>query len=176
VNNRLLTLRQFASELWAGHRLEVMAAIALILCVSLLDGAGLLLLLPLLGAAGLSSDAAMPVFSTLFQSLQPEWRLGAVLLVYLGVIGMSALLNYANNLVNARLQTGFVRGSRIRLHSLLLHAPWEEVRRRRSHEISHQLTSNVDQLEQGVYSVLRGATALVLGLVHLGVASYLAPF
>jgi len=64
----------------------------------------------------------------------------------LSVIAVSALLRYVNGVVNARLQTGFVRGLRTRLHDRLLRAPWEEVKALRSHDISASAHLECDQL------------------------------
>jgi len=70
---------------------------------------------------------SMPVFPR-YSVAAAGFETGRGPVVYLSVIAVSALLRYVNGVVNARLQTGFVRGLRTRLHDRLLRAPWEEVK------------------------------------------------
>ncbi len=171
-----LLLRDFLS--FARARSAV--ALTLIVAGALLEGAGIVMLVPIvaliLGIAGNAEATALvaPFFDRFgLESLAA--RIGVVLGVFAVVLGLRfAVLLFRDDIL-ARLQLEFVLDLRARAFRQLARMPWAEVAGQRQGPVGHALTRDVDRVAGGVGLAVQGGVAVVMLAVQFALALALAP-
>ncbi|MHA1528575.1 MAG: ATP-binding cassette domain-containing protein [Alphaproteobacteria bacterium] len=156
------------------------AAIALIIAGALLEGAGIVMLVPIvaliLGIAGNAEATALvaPFFDRLGLDSMAG-RIGVVLGVFAAVLGLRfAVLLFRDDIL-ARLQLEFVVDLRSRAFRRLAQMPWGEVAGLQHGPVGHSLTRDVDRVAGGVGLAVQGGVAAVMLAVQLALALALAP-
>ncbi len=167
-------LREFIS--FAGWKSANM--ILLMLLVAGLEGAGLMLLAPMLELAGVTGSAhagpasrVMSVFVAL--GLTPS--LTMVLCLYLALIAVHSVLSWKMSTLTSELQLGFVDRLRQRLFDGIGAAEWAFMARTHSSEFSHALTVDIGRIQDAVYSSLQILTTAIMTLGYAATAFYLSP-
>ncbi|MFK7945349.1 MAG: ABC transporter transmembrane domain-containing protein, partial [Paracoccaceae bacterium] len=157
---------------WAGIRL--IGAMALAMAGAMVEGVGLLMLVPVIGML-LDGGSSAP-FGMLAEYL-PTGRSGlsAVLALFAILILVRFTILHARNVVLAELEQAFVAEMRLSLFRRLAEAPWRTAARLAHGRIAHALSRNVDRSAQAVGALLRGLSAAILLLVQAGLALWLAP-
>jgi len=150
-------------------------ALALTLGASLTEGAGIVLLMPLLGLigvtlqAGATGDLARWVASVAATfGLRPTLEL--VLGLFLLVAVVRAVLQRWQGLVNLEVQHAFVASLRQRLYRSIVNANWVFVTRRRSADFVHALTSELDRVGVAAHELLFLIAHALILLIYLGLA------
>jgi ATP-binding cassette, subfamily C, bacterial len=159
-------------------RLAAAAAVALSLAAT--EGAGLLLLVPLLASIGLTVDEGgtrglAASASTLFQTLGLTPSLIAVLVVFLLVSTLHALLLRASLLLNPTLEQRLTLSLQQRLYSAIVRAEWAFFITRRSSDLVHALTSDIDRASAAAYQGLTLFSGLAISAVYLAISFWLSP-
>lgn len=170
---RLRPLAEFAGDLLrvAGWRAPVSAA--LIILLGMLDGVGLLLLVPMLGAAGVATgETVLP--GPLQPYLPSGSSLETIVVAYLAVVLGYVSLKFAGTWLNATLTERYSAATRIRVHAQLTRMSWRAIVRHTGGDVAHALTTNVDTLTRGAMGLLQLATGAVLLAVQLAVAAHLS--
>lgn len=159
---QIADIRRFAGpRLWGVLALAAAAAVA--------EGAGLLLLLPLLRLVGLAPDAAAasaPVDGA---------RLAAALALYVALVVAAALIVRARTMAASRLRQDFADDLRRRAHRALLDMPWRAFSRLRGADSLHTLNTDALRSAYGVEMLLMAAALATEAIALLGVATYLSP-
>lgn len=155
-------------------------ALGVMVCLSLTEGIGLLMLVPLLqlvgldvqrGSLGRLAELVAHVFATL--GLRPT--LAAVLAAYVLIVSAQGLLSRWQTTLNLGLLHDFVASLRHRLYTAVTHASWLFFARSRSSDFTHVLTSEVDRVGAATYHLLQLAATALVALVYLGLAFRLSP-
>lgn len=133
-----------------------------------LEGAGLLLLVPLLGVVlgeGSGSRWVDQFFARLLDFAGAGSQLAQLGLV-LGLFGLVVILRglviRARDVLLARLQVGFVEAQRLRIIQLLTGSRWEVTTRLRHGRIMHVLGGDIDACGDGTALLLHATVALTL--------------
>jgi ATP-binding cassette subfamily C protein len=156
------------------------AALALTLAVSLTEGIGLLLLVPLLALAGVDvgvGSAAhlqqIAVGALARVGLAPTLPL--VLSVYVLVVSARVLLQRAQSIESARLGVGVAHTLRARIHAAVTNMEWSAFVTRRSSDIVHALTTELDRVSAAANQLPQMATQALLAVVYTAVALRVSP-
>jgi ATP-binding cassette, subfamily C, bacterial len=143
------------------------AAVLLILG-ALLEGVGLLLLLPLLGIV-LGTGAGHPWLDAAtgrIAAFAPDgslfWQLVALLTLFGLLLAVRAFVILAREVLLARLQAEFVESHRYAVVRLLAGARWEMVSRLRHGRITHVLGQDIQAIGDAAQLVLRTAVAATM--------------
>ena len=159
-------------------RLAVSAALALALAIA--EGAGLLLLVPLLGSLGLAVDegpasgiATLAVRA--FGALGVTPSLAGVLLVFLLISMLHAALYRAHLLYNPTLEQHVTRQLRHRLYRAILAARWPFLAGRRASDLVHAVTIDMDRVSSATYQLLTFLTGLAVSVTYVAIAARLSP-
>lgn len=158
---------------FAGVKLYV--SIVGMMLISLLEGAGILLLVPALGLVGLwdAPAEAVPFVSALTGPLQavPErMRLPALLGGFILLIAGQALLQRRMTVLNLEIQHGFIRHLRLDMYRALLQANWAFFLKQRKSDFNHVMTTELSRVSAGTYLCLRLATTLLFTAIQIGLA------
>lgn len=166
---------QYTRTLIAFMRWRVALALALSLAVSLFEGVGVLLVIPLLQLVGVGGrqgavGGAVNLVSSAFALFGLRPTLPSVLLVFIAVNVLQALAARWQQLSGFALQAGFASGLRRRLYGAISRADWLFFSRSRSSDFVHALTSDIDRASTAVPNLLLLTTNCVVALVYLGLA------
>ncbi|WP_078553433.1 ABC transporter ATP-binding protein [Bacillus alkalicellulosilyticus] len=147
--------------------------------ISLLDGIGILLLIPLISMSGIVSfeigDNRLTGFFEWFQAIPTSVGLPVIL-------GMFVLISFGQNLINrlisiqnAEIQHGFFRHLRVQTYKSLLQANWGFFVRKRKSDLINILTAEIARASAGTNSFLQFMTSLIFTVIQIGIAFWLSP-
>ncbi|HEY0444966.1 MAG TPA: ABC transporter ATP-binding protein [Allosphingosinicella sp.] len=172
-------LREFLGDFAAfiGRR-GIHAGIFLLLG-ALLEGIGLLMLLPLLSVViGAETGAGwLDGFTRWIVSMAPGatpfWQLAFLLLIFALLMAARSFVILTRDVALARLQIGFVESHRLRIIELLAHTRWDVVSRLRHGRITHVLGGDVQAcgdaaqltLQLGVAATMLAGQCILLFLL-----------
>ena len=171
----LPVLRHFVVSLFAASPRRTIESFILTIGVSLFEGVGLLLLIPMLQLIGLDTGQGSlgGVFSTLragFDAVGITPTLPAVLLLYVGVVALQSALVRRQALVNARLREDLVHSLRDRVYRAVVGSTWVYFSRRRASAFLQILTEKIDYVSAAAYSLITFAVAIGVSLAYIVMA------
>lgn len=144
---------------------------------AVLDGAGLLLLIPIIDAV-VSSSGKPSRITRLLESAgahTPLARLAVMLALFVALSLVRAVVLYARDMALARLQAGFVENLRNGLMRRLAAAPWHRIVALRHARITSLMSSEVARISSSSQFLIQGSVALVMLVVQGALAFVLAP-
>ncbi|MCD7033165.1 ABC transporter ATP-binding protein/permease [Metabacillus sp. GX 13764] len=147
--------------------------------VSLLEGAGLFMLIPLISLSGLipiQSEKLTFISQSFMYTGLPKNILLLLLLVMfvLVMIGQGYLQRYIN-IKNVEILHIFCREIRIRLYEMTLQSDWSFFIKKRKSDLINSLTTELARVIGGINFILQLAASLVFTVVQIGVALWLSP-
>ena len=159
-------------------RLALSGLVALALAA--VEGVGLLLLVPLLASIGLTMDEGptnrlAAAIESGFAATGIEPTLVAVLAIFLLVSAAQALLFRAHLLLNPSLEQQFALALRNRLYTAIVTARWPFLVQRRTSDLVHAVTTDLDRVDTASYQLLTLLTGLAVSAVYVGLAFRLSP-
>jgi ATP-binding cassette subfamily C protein len=170
------TLVAYIRTLLEVGRLRLAGALALMLLLSLTEGVGLALLLPLLQVAGLDLGAQGSLgryertIAGAIQALGLHPSLLVLLIVFAGLVGARAVLGQWQNVTFYSIQQSFGLLLRRRLYHAIANARWLFVSRLHSADLTHALTAEVERAEVAGSQLLGLVSRLLLLALYLAVA------
>jgi ATP-binding cassette subfamily C protein len=177
------SLKPFLAQLWRFDRRDVLIAMGLNLAGAMLEGLGLMLLLPLLTLAGVFSgeegrSLSLPLPATvkhLLDGLPAERKLLLMLGLFVSLITLQATIQLLRERHGQRLQLRFVDHLRNMLFGALAQARWRFLAQHHTSEFHSVLTSDVSRIGIGTIYLLQLFTQLAMFPVYLAVAMRLSP-
>ncbi|MDD2774332.1 MAG: ABC transporter ATP-binding protein [Gallionella sp.] len=158
---------------------SIRRAVLLNCVAALTEGAGLLLLLPLLSLAGVMEHGGgkiewlAPIDATL-AVLGVNWTLEGALFMFVALILVQSQLAMRRDRVSNALQLRFGDHLRKKLYGAIARANWRFLMEHHSGELLSVLTSEVQRIGMGTYFLLRFFTHAVMLLAYLTVALHLS--
>ena len=173
--------RRFAADL-ARHAGRRGALLALLLILgALVEGVGILLLLPLMSVvleAG-TGNGWLDSISRWVVALAPgeseAARLGFLLALFVGLIAIRSTVILARDVLLARVQMGFVEGLRLSVVERLAGARWDAVAGLRHGRITHILGADVQSCGDAAQLLLQSAVAAALLAAQWSLVLLLSP-
>jgi ATP-binding cassette subfamily C protein len=174
------TMRAFAVLLARTLRWRIAAVVALSIALACAEGTGLVLLVPLLDAIGLTAhDAGASRLSEWvragFHLMNMEPGLLSVLIVFVAVSTAHALLYRATVLLQPSVEQSFGLALRERLYASIVGSDWSFFLTRRSSDLLHAVTVEMDRVTGSVYHVLAVLTGAAVSVVYVAIAFRLSP-
>jgi ATP-binding cassette subfamily C protein len=145
---------------------------------ALSQGIGLLLLIPILEVAGVGSvrsSGAAGLVRSAVEAVGIPLTLGALLVVYVGVVAVAAALGAYQTVLVTRYRLEFVDDLRGRLYAAVARADWRHLLGLRQSDLLATLTVSVGWVGQGTLAVLKLATAAFVIAVQVAVAIRISP-
>ena len=155
-------------------------AFALMVAVSLTEWVGLVLLVPLLALVGLDVQAGTlgriaEVAASAFGALGLRPGLLTVLGVYVGVVGVRALLQRAQSIATVDVENRLLLHLRRRLYTSIVGARWDSLTRMRASDLLHALDGQSNAIGYANSVLLALVASVLVGLVYLVPALLLSP-
>lgn len=144
------------------------------------SGISLLMLVPLLGVAGLDvgdgsigrlAELASAALGAVGLALDVPVVLGA----YLALVAASSALGHAHAVRSARLYQGFTLARRMRALQAITRSRWPSFVRHPGARFLHALTDEIERVGVALSAVLGLVVKLVMAAVYLGLALFVSP-
>jgi ATP-binding cassette, subfamily C, bacterial len=178
-SHKVGTLREFAGDFLRFMGYRAWGAGALLVLGALVEGIGLLLLLPILTVvlgAG-SSSGWIADFSrelvAFIPAATPFWQLAFLLALFAVLLAIRSLIMIKRDVTLARLQIGFVESHRLQIIRLIANTLWDVISRLKHGRVTHVLGGDIQECGNAAYlglqcavnlAMLAGQTLLVLFL------------
>ncbi|MFB9325041.1 ABC transporter ATP-binding protein [Paenibacillus aurantiacus] len=147
--------------------------------IGLLDGLGMLLLIPMLNMSGIAAEAGTmhPVTKALsfVRDYPAAEGLLIVLAIYLTVSIAQFVMQRALTVQNINMHQNFVHDLRMTLYRGLLAAGWEFYLNRRKSDIISSLTTEMGRVNSGVHLFMSALTSGIFTVIQIGLAVWLSP-
>ena len=172
-------LWSYLSALWNDEGAKVALATALAACLSLTQGVGLLLLLPLLQLVGFNtgqeaSTSVTHYASTAFAFIGLPLTLVTVLGVYVVIMTIYFLLTRWQNNLSYTIQLDFATKLRQKLYRAIVSTNWLFFTRNRASAFTHALTAEVDRVSYGTQQLFQGLAGVLVLVAYVVVALLLS--
>lgn len=154
---------------------QVGLLLVLMTITGLLQGVGLLLLIPLLALTGLQVPPEHPSWWVQWLVVHHvQLSLGLVLVLFVMIIAISAMLTYWTRLKAAALQLGFSRLLGSQLYNSLMTANWRFMLKQRQADFTNLFSQSLSRVGVATQKLLQLISSLILIGVYGGVALYLS--
>jgi ATP-binding cassette subfamily C protein len=172
-------LRRLVVEMVATSPGKVVGSILLTVALSLTEGAGLLLLIPLLGLVGIGQNAGAPRAAEWLQALFARFHvtptLSGVLVLFVAIAGLRSLLQRSQLRLNAAVREDITEAMRSRLYQAIVGAEWKFLVTRRPSEFAHVLAGEIGRVGSTAEQIIDVGAAMVISMVYIGLAFRLSP-
>ncbi len=147
--------------------------------IGLLDGVGMLLLIPMISMSGIVNvnTGGTPISGAFTFIKNMPITLGLPL-----ILGMYVLLVIGQNLIqrqitlrNTIIQEGFLRHLRLETYNGMLHSNWNFFMKKRKSDLINLLLSEVARASSGTNSFLQFMSSLIFTCIQVGLAFVLSP-
>lgn len=149
--------------------------------ISLLEGLGILLLIPLLEISGLlemntniKSNLLYSFFSRFTSTIPPTLLLISVLMGFLLIMVGQHLLHRQVVIQNVKIQEKFSRRIRVDLYKSILNSNWSFFLRKKKSDLINSLTTELARVIGGVNLVLQLTSNIIFTVIQIGVAFWLS--
>lgn len=167
----------YVFELYRFARMKVIVGLVLSVILGLLEGANILMLLPMLTLAGIGGNQTAGLGHAVEQYLNVSHiALPLVLTVYAGLnLGLAWLQRY-NKVLKTKIRESFAAYIYIKLFRTVTYARWSFFLRVKKADIMYILFTELPRVITGAYSVLEMFAGVVMVLIQLGIAMAMAPY
>lgn len=173
------TALRFVTAFLRFARLGAWKAAGLVGLGGVLENAGLLLLIPILGLTmGGGSDVVRLPLDRAFGALHidsPSGQFAVLLALFALLMLVRAFVLYARDMLLSDLQADFVEAQRSGLMRRLADASWDRIAIMSHARITHLLNTDIQRIGTAAYFVVQGAVAAVMLLFQTALALALAP-
>jgi ATP-binding cassette, subfamily C, bacterial len=174
------TLWRFVQALVAAAPRQAALTAVVMLLLSVVEGTGLVLLVPLLQLVGV--DAGPSAGSRFGAGLSAAFgfvgltpTLGSVLAVYVAIAVLQSLLQRRQTELSASMRQRTEAALRMRLYRAVGRADWQFIARSRMSTFSHMLTSELDRIGTAAHDLAELSVVSLVVAVYLGIAFRLSP-
>jgi len=162
---------------FARRRLAI--TIVIVLAAALLEGIGLLAILPVLeimtaGEQGALTGRLVELFNQ-FGLTTLRQQMLAFLLGFLVLVALRNLLVWKRNVLLIQIGQGYVDHMRMAVFGAMARADWQVVRKLEMHQGLHAITDDVGRLSGGTNRLLSGSVTLVVVAVQMAAAFVISP-
>ncbi len=167
---------QLAHDVLRGRAARVWLVALLSTANGAAQGVTVVLLVPLLGAAGVAIPGGgavgtiQRVVTRAFALAGLAPSLAAVLALFVIVAWLQAVVQRLDFVESERLEQDAERALRTSVYAALLHARWDFFTQRRSTDLAHALTRDADRAAVAVSHLLRGLGEAISAAVYLALA------
>ncbi|WGG45880.1 ABC transporter ATP-binding protein [Rossellomorea sp. DA94] len=147
--------------------------------ISMLEGVGILLLIPMLTVSGFIDyeTTFTPVTELVgFIGLVPgKFVLPLILAVYISLVISQAFLQRNISRRNVQIRVGFINYLRMKTYRELLQANWGFFLKKRKSDLINSLTTELGRVNGGTNMFLQLITSAIFTLIQLGIAFWVSP-
>ncbi|SDF15770.1 Heterocyst differentiation ATP-binding protein HepA [Sporomusa acidovorans DSM 3132] len=145
--------------------------------LGLLEGASIMMLLPLLTLAGITSNQTTGVGHLVEEYLNISGiALPLVLMVYIGINAGQAWLQSYESILNSSIRESFATYLYTNIYQTITYARWSFFLETKRADIIHVITTEMPKVITGAYQFLQMIITAMIAVIHVGIAFILAPY
>ncbi|MEC0180290.1 ABC transporter ATP-binding protein [Paenibacillus peoriae] len=176
----MVHLRLYLTKLYTVNGGTLILNIGCMMIISLLEGFGIYMLVPMLAAIGVfAGHSGLPFLSGGLDHFLPyipkSWLLPGMLLLFVVLLTGQALLQRYQSVLSSQIQQRFMRSLRIDVYTSFMKAQWTFYLRQRKSDFSHVMTTELARVSQGTNLLLQLTTAVIFTLIQIALAFWLSP-
>ncbi|AZB43574.1 ABC transporter ATP-binding protein [Bacillus sp. FJAT-42376] len=149
-----------------------------IVIVSLLEGMGILLLIPLISVTGMiPENKGIPIFKSVIgfaEGLPEDLRLVLLLVIFIFIMLSQSILQRAIRILNVKLLHEFSRELRINLFKGVLNSSWSFFIKKRKSDLLNSITSELARVVSGMNFFLQMITSVIFTSIQVLLAFWLS--
>ena len=149
------------------------------LVMSLLEGIGILFLIPMINMSGMlnlnEEGTPLTQIFALFDGIPNSLGILLILSIYVFLTIGQAVLQRQITMRNTTIQHGFFRHLRNETYDALLHANWNFFIKNRKSDLLNILTAQIATASAGAHSFLQFISSLIYTVIQIGIAFWLSP-
>ncbi|MEX2461046.1 MAG: ABC transporter ATP-binding protein [Paenibacillaceae bacterium] len=172
-------LMYFVKKLYVSSGKKLIINVFGMVLISLLEGLGVLLLLPMISISGIAdvNAGASPLSGIMnfVKEFPQTLGLPLILCMYILLIVGQNLLQRSLTIRDTSIQQRFVRHLRLDAYKALLQSNWIFFVRRRNSDLIHLLTSELTRVGFGTNLILQLITSVIFTLIQISIAFWLSP-
>jgi ABC-type multidrug transport system fused ATPase/permease subunit len=146
--------------------------------VGLLDGIGILMILPMLGVAGIIDfqGQGIPYLSELqpIQQYAKAWAVPVILGIYIAIVAGHNVLQRFIAVWIVKTQQAIAVRKRLDLYKALLQSEWAFFLKKRRSDLLHSITTELGRISVAVNVILDMTSSLLFTLIQVGIALWLS--
>lgn len=146
--------------------------------VSLLDGIGIFLLIPIINISGIinlnNEGSNITSLFSFLHSVPEKVKLPIAIGIFLLIVIGQTILQRNLNIRNIKIQQSFFRQLRLESFRELLEANWSFYIKKRKSDLINILTSELARINSGTNQILQLITAIIFTLIQIGIAFWLS--
>lgn len=147
--------------------------------ISLLEGIGIILLLPMISMTGIiNTGEETPFIAPVYRILQNSPKITSlisILGIYVLIVLSQNILQRNITLRDARTQQVFVRKLRVEIYSMILKAKWTFFLEKRKTNLINILTTELARVSYGINLILQLLATILFTFIQVGLAFLLSP-
>lgn len=173
----LKPLFMYVLKLYNFVRAKLILNLFLIVILGLLEGASIMMLVPLLTFAGISSNQPAGFGHLVEEYLNISGiALPLVLMVYIGINAGQAWLQSYESILNSSIRESFATYLYTNLYRTITYARWSFFLKSKRSDIIHIITTEMPRVITGAYQLLQMIATAMIAVIHVGIAFILAPY
>ncbi len=151
---------------------NITLTLILMVLISLTEGIGLILLVPLLQLVGLdvqygSLNQLEQFIYSIFAFFNIKPTLISVLAIFVLIMGLNAYIYRLQSIRIAHIEYGYTMHLRKQLYAAITSSKWLFFSKKRSSDFAHALTNEIDRVGIGTYDLLNLITNVAVILIYL---------
>ncbi|WP_226655152.1 ABC transporter ATP-binding protein [Pseudalkalibacillus hwajinpoensis] len=147
--------------------------------IGFLEGAGILLLIPLIGITGIVdidvNEIPFLAFFKFLEGIPASWGLLIILGSFIVLVISQHIIQRQITVRNTTIQQGFLKHLREETYRRVLHSNWSFFIKNRKSDLINILFSEVGRASSGTNSLLQFLSSLIITSIQIGLAFLLAP-
>lgn len=171
---KLRLAKRYFTDVWQLSPSGASTSLLLSLFLAVTEGAGLLLIIPMLGLLGLSDDQQnSALVSKVLDGITAvgiPFNLKTILILYVGIIAFYAVVKYIQSVLTMKLSLKFVQELRLDSYKNIARSQWGFFSSQRLSELSTHLVSQMQTLGRGYNQLVTLSTTVALLIIYLVIA------
>lgn len=147
--------------------------------IGLTQGAGLILLLPLiqiLGPAANSDNNISQAISGFFESVNLEISVYSIVAIYIVIISLIVLLRQYQRVLSSKITQNYISHLRTKLFNHISNASWAFILNQKRSALFHSLTQDISKVGVTSFNMLNIISSSIIILINVLVAVLIDPF
>ena len=166
----------YSKELYLFARGKLIADVALAVGLGLLEGVGVVMLLPMLAYAGITPGSQPGAAADFINSVGSALNLPLLLVIYTGIIAGQSWLQRYETILNTTIQETFDSYLGTSVYRSLAFARWSFFLTVKKADVAHVVTTELTRVSMGTYYFLQLIAIGVVAVIQIGIAFAMAPY
>lgn len=142
---------------------------------SLMNGTGIILLIPLLSVAGImgainSSNFFLENTQKFFLRLSPNISLIIILTLFIFILSFNALLNRHTSILSTKIIEEFSSSLRIEFFKNVVHSKWDCISNKRNSDLTNTFTMEISRIASATNLLLRIISQIITAVIQIGIS------